>query len=521
MTCLRENVRPFPLLPEGCRGPLDLKPVLSPQGLGFCLSTSLSGCSPTKREKRKTTGIGAPFNGVSLSVPDHGRRVPVGVGLETRKEELPAGPSLLDVPAAEGTASSLSGCSVGIMAFNEEANIANAISTVLEQKPASGSIAELIVVASGCTDRTSEIVACFARNDPRVRLIVEDRRAGKASAVNVFIDAAKSPILMLVSADILVKAGTIDALLQHFFDPTIGMVGGRPIPVNDEGTFLGHTVHLLWRLHDQIARESPKLGEIVAFRNIVPSIPPDTSVDEISLQALITESGYRLVYEPQAIVYNRGPTTLGDFLRQRRRIYAGHLEIAKAHGYAASTMSARRVVSALVRSESVRAPRASLWIIGAAALEWTARVLGHYDFVRRKQHHIWATVGTTKRDLTQGTDATGEQHVLVFHHVDFALENLELGLRVTRSSLQQMARRIQTTLGPNAVVSEHKKGTVIAVVSGDRSEAESAARLLVQDLTADQRDQRNGNESLKIACGIITFPPSGGPVVRTIPALAG
>jgi hypothetical protein len=51
---------------------------------------------------------------------------------------------------------------------------------------------------------------------------------------------------------------------------------------------------------------------MVAFRNVVPSIPLDTAVDEISIQAIVTQLGYRLVYEPQAIVFNRGPSTVRD-----------------------------------------------------------------------------------------------------------------------------------------------------------------------------------------------------------------
>src|SRR5438094_3520579 len=207
-------------------------------------------------------------------------------------------------------------CSVGIMAYNEEANIADAIGTILGQRLTSSRIAELIVVASGCEDGTVAIVSDIARRDPRVRLIEQERREGKASAINLFIAAARSPVLLMVSADVLVKDGTIDALLRHFEDPTVGMVGGHPTPVNSEATFLGHAVHLQWRMHDSIARETPKLGEIVAFRNVVPSIPTDTAVDEISIQALVEQLGYRLVYDPQAIVYNRGPTTVRDFLRQ-------------------------------------------------------------------------------------------------------------------------------------------------------------------------------------------------------------
>jgi hypothetical protein len=171
------------------------------------------------------------------------------------------------------------------------------------------------------------------------------------------------------------------------------MVGGHPIPVNDEETFLGHSVHLVWRLHDRVARRSPKLGEIVAFRNVIPEIPSDTAVDEISIEAAITDRGYRLVYEPRAVVYNRGPMTVGDFLRQRRRIAAGHHEIAKAEGYFASTMSVWRIVGIGLRS--------LMWTAGAIGLEGVARGLGYYDFRRHRPHHIWDTASSTKADISQ------------------------------------------------------------------------------------------------------------------------
>src|SRR2546421_607338 len=174
-----------------------------------------------------------------------------------------------------GLASPSLACSVGIMAYNEAANVATAIQTILHQHLMVGHVAELIVVASGCTDATPPRVAALARDEARVRLLVQERRDGKASAINLFLGAARAPLLLLVGADVLVKEGTIAALLRHFEDPRVGMVGGQPLPVNDAGTFLGHTVHLLWRVHDRVARAAPKLGEVVAFRNVVPRIPLD------------------------------------------------------------------------------------------------------------------------------------------------------------------------------------------------------------------------------------------------------
>ena len=285
------------------------------------------------------------------------------------------------------------------MAYNEEANIGNAIRSVLAQELVSCEIAELVVVASGCTDGTADRVLAIAREDSRVALVVEPERAGKASAINRFVEAARCPVLIMVSADVLVAEGAIEGIAHHFHDPGVGMVGGHPVPVNDAATFLGHTVHLLWGLHDAIAREVPKLGEIVAFRNVVGSIPTDSAVDEVSLESRVAGLGYRLVYEPSAVVYNRGPSTVADFLRQRRRIAAGHFGVARREGYAASTMSPARVARAVARSQARPALRRPVWTAGACGLELGARALGYYDHRRGRSHHIWSAVTTTKADV--------------------------------------------------------------------------------------------------------------------------
>lgn len=412
-------------------------------------------------------------------------------------------------------------CSVGIMAYNEEANIANAIAAVLAETATTGEITEVIVVASGCTDRTTEIVASLAQDEPRLRLIVEEQRAGKASAINQFIAASRSPVLLLVNADNVVRRGTIDALLRHFADPTVGMVGGHPIPVNDDDHFLGFAVHLLWRLHDEVARESPKLGEIVAFRNVLPAIPTDTAVDELSLQALITAKGYRLVYEPHAVVYNRGPTTVGDFLRQRRRICAGHLRLAHQEGYVASTMSTRRIGRAMLASDCLKASnREQLWTVGTVSLEATARALGYYDFLRHRPHHIWTAVGTTKRDIDHDESTTSMQNVLVFQLVDFAEHRLALGAHAARTALERAARLIRAQLGSRATVTAQENGTIIVLLSGERADAERTARELLGTLASGSRtDLHRSPEPVHLAGAIVSFPQTGSPLAESIPAL--
>src|SRR3982074_2802360 len=85
--------------------------------------------------------------------------------------------------SAVSQATAVSQCSVGIMAYNEEANIGAAVTSVLSQVLATSNIAELLVVASGCEDRSAEVVSDIAMRDPRVRLIEQPEREGKASAI--------------------------------------------------------------------------------------------------------------------------------------------------------------------------------------------------------------------------------------------------------------------------------------------------------------------------------------------------
>ena len=49
-------------------------------------------------------------------------------------------------------------CSIGIMAHNEEANVGPMLGALVSQPTATVTLAEIVVVASGCTDRTESIV---------------------------------------------------------------------------------------------------------------------------------------------------------------------------------------------------------------------------------------------------------------------------------------------------------------------------------------------------------------------------
>lgn len=290
-------------------------------------------------------------------------------------------------------------CCVGVMAYNEEANIAASVRSLLAQSGPHVTDLLVIVVASGCTDDTVPRALTVAAEDPRVRVIEEARREGKAAAIVTFLEASSgAEILALAGADTILEPGALEALVAPFDDSSVGMTGGHPIPVNDRSTLMGRVVNLLWELHHAVALKDPKLGELVAFRPVFGTLPR-TAVDEAAIEATVRSGGLRLVYSPGARVRMKGPCTARDYLAQRRRIHAGHRHLRRSSGHEVSTFSLRRIARTVWRAR----PRdlAGTTALGAAiGLEATARVLGTWDDrVAGRSHDVWERIPSTK-DLT-------------------------------------------------------------------------------------------------------------------------
>lgn len=377
------------------------------------------------------------------------------------------------------------GCSIGIMAYNEEANIARTLRSVLDQTGPTVRIEEVIVVASGCTDRTVPIVSEMAQDEPRIRLCVQEKREGKASAINLFLKEATSPVVVLIGADVIPEAFAIENLCAPFKEAKIGMVGGRPVPVNDANTFMGHAVHLLWRLHDCVARVHPKLGEVISFRNVISGIPTDSAVDEISIQALISQLGYKLIYRPDCIVYNKGPVTVRDFLKQRRRIYAGHLKVLQQQNYEASTMKVTPIFRQLIacRHFALSTPRQVMWTGGAMALEGYARIQGYFDYRRKREHHIWQAVESTK-DLEAGQRKVrricNAQSVIVLRFIIEGAQHNDVNREREEREATEAARKLlpylRSKVRKEDNLSINGPGVMTAVIRAEQQGAEIVAQ---------------------------------------------
>lgn len=301
-------------------------------------------------------------------------------------------------------------CSVGITAYNEEANIGRLLEALLAQHLRDVDITEIIVVASACTDNTIPIVESYTAREPCIKLFIQPRREGKTSAINVFLANAHEEICVLESGDTLPHEDAVEHLVRMFADPTVGMTGAHKTPVNTPDHLVGLFTHLRLRLEHQLCLEIPRLGEMIAFRKVFDRIPPDVAMDEAFVEALVVQRGMQVRYAPDAVVYNTGPDTIQDFVKQRRRNHAGHLYLKSKYGYAVSSIQNTRVAK-IAFKEIWGAVRLVWTLLLLAVLEVWARLLGWYDFAIKKDRHVvWDMAWSQKADvgaeraLTQAED---------------------------------------------------------------------------------------------------------------------
>jgi len=285
--------------------------------------------------------------------------------------------------------------SVGVITYNDP-SIAALIRQILSGGVGCHHLSEVVIVSSGLLPENREAVLGLCSLHPLLRLVEEDSRAGKAAAVNRFLGIAKGGLCVLVSGDVLLAEDSLTELVRPFSDPKVGMVGGRVVPLNDDSTFTGYAVNLVWRLHHLVSLNKPKVGEAVAFRNVVTCISPTTAVDEAYIEAVLVGMGYVVAYAPAAVVRNMGPRTVSDFVRQRRRIHAGHMMLRREAGYSVSTLGVLPLL-ALLPGCIDYTPRNIIWAASAAALEAWSRLLACVDvYLFGRNPYCWGIVESAK-----------------------------------------------------------------------------------------------------------------------------
>ena len=287
---------------------------------------------------------------------------------------------------------------IGICAYNEAQNIERSIRSIYDQKTKDITVREVIVVSSGSTDGTDDIVRRLADEYGNITLIRQEKREGKNSAINCYLENKTCNVVVMLNADnIFGNENSLYSLVSPFFDEKVGMVGGHPVPTNDKKDKVGFATHVLWTMHHHLALVYPKIGELVAFRDIGTRLPTDQQSDEDIIRMNLEKAGYNCIYAPDAIVLNRGPETEEDFLKQRIRVNIGEVNMKRKFDYDIPSWNKKYLMKAVIGTVKDLGFH-PFKLLYAARLEMKARKTAeeHIDSGDADMN-IWDQVATTKK----------------------------------------------------------------------------------------------------------------------------
>ena len=287
---------------------------------------------------------------------------------------------------------------IGICAYNEAQNIERSIRSIYDQKTKDITVREVIVVSSGSTDGTDDIVRRLADEYGNITLIRQEKREGKNSAINCYLENKTCDVVVMLNADnIFGNENSLYSLVSPFFDEKVGMVGGHPVPTNDKKDKVGFATHVLWTMHHHLALVYPKIGELVAFRDIGTRLPTDQQSDEDIIRMNLEKAGYNCIYAPDAIVLNRGPETEEDFLKQRIRVNIGEVNMKRKFDYDIPSWNKKYLMKAVMGTVKDLGFH-PFKLLYAVRLEMRARKTAeeHIDSGDADMN-IWDQVATTKK----------------------------------------------------------------------------------------------------------------------------
>lgn len=196
---------------------------------------------------------------------------------------------------------------------------------------------EIIVVSSASRGDTAAVMELVDKEhnprDVQITLLEEKGRSGKASAVNLGKRHAHGEITLVTDANAVFDQGVLKELMPHFKDPKVGAAGGRYI-VKNPHTKLTSSTQLYWNIEylmrlGEAAFFSACLthGEITAWRKELTDADPNKISDDLSICVGVRRKGYKIGYEPDAIVYEDAPTIAKEQIMQRKKTTIGTLEV--------------------------------------------------------------------------------------------------------------------------------------------------------------------------------------------------
>lgn len=232
-----------------------------------------------------------------------------------------------------------------VAAHNEELVIAHILDALLAAKyPADRML--IVPVNDRSADRTREIIDDFVQRFPgRIRPFHRtEGKPGKAAALRDAMEFVDTEVILIFDADYIPGAGIIKQLTAPFFDPEVGGVMGRVVPMNVSTNLLTRLLDLERAGGYQVDQQArmnlrlvPQHGGTVAGvrRSALREIGgwnENTLTEDTDLTYRLLLHGWKTVYQNRSECYEEVPETWPVRVRQIMRWAKGHNQAMTTYG---------------------------------------------------------------------------------------------------------------------------------------------------------------------------------------------
>ena len=221
--------------------------------------------------------------------------------------------------------------SILVAAHNEEKVIKERILNLLELNYPKEKL-EIIIASDGSTDRTVQIAQGYESSI--IKILDFKNRRGKAITHNKAIKECSSEIIVFSDAETLFDSEFLTTSIRNFNDPHVGGVVGRLIYRTEDPTGISKSELSYWSYELNLRRLESEIGILavgtgaclVAMKKLIPILKKNEDMDDV-YPYICRKKGYRIILEPNAIAYDRPPTSVKSELAYRVR--------GTAHGFTA------------------------------------------------------------------------------------------------------------------------------------------------------------------------------------------
>ena len=232
-----------------------------------------------------------------------------------------------------------------VAAHNEEKVVAHILAALMGVNYPKDKMV-VVPVNDRSTDRTREIIDRFSENHPG-RIHPFHRiggKGGKAAALKDAMELVETEVILIFDADYIPGSGLIMQLVAPFFDPEVGGVMGRVVPLNVGTNLLTRLLDLERSGGYQVDQQArmnlrlvPQHGGTVAGIRLsalreIGGWNDNSLTEDTDLTYRLLLAGWKTVYQNRSECYEEVPETWQVRIKQIMRWAKGHNQVLVAYG---------------------------------------------------------------------------------------------------------------------------------------------------------------------------------------------